>query len=449
MVVIYMKKRVLIIILLLITIIFTGLVVYHYLNLPISIKGIKYAEGVNKDKTKTVYIDVNMPNPFPVECSVNGVTSNKCTFDLENGKYTLIINNIFRHDKIDFYVNTNEIIDISLNVDSFHIAVNEKFQMVPTIEYIGEPNTKLLYSSGDETIATVDENGLVTGIKPGEVIISANASNGITKTMKIIVTDMIVKPVFNLGKPKLTCGVYNEEQNDLMDSILAERVEYAGFGTRGGTIAAARFLTLSFPYKVTYFYEHGRLETYYPGQRKVDGEGRYHHIGLYLDESRFKSIDDNLVKEKKATWGCPLTNYDDTDGWAVGAKKPNGLDCSGFVTWALMNGGTDVGDIGAGIVEETRDMSDLGPRHDLTYEYANSDKYKIGDVIARNGHTALLVGKDDEYLYIAESLLYGVRTVKYSYKDRGSKLYKNYEYIEDMSGVYSGEGRYTTMFQIN
>ena len=103
-----MKKRVLIIILLLITIIFSGLVVYHYINLPISIQGIRYAEGVNEDKTKTVSIDVDIPNPFPVTCTVNGVTSDKCSFNLENGKYTLKINNIFRQDEIDFNVNTNE-----------------------------------------------------------------------------------------------------------------------------------------------------------------------------------------------------------------------------------------------------------------------------------------------------------------------------------------------------
>ena len=444
-----MKKRVLIIILLLITIIFTGLVVYNYLNLPIKLKGIKYYEGVNENRTKTVKINVDVPNPFPVTCSVGDKTSSSCKFDLENGKYTLRINNLFRHDEIDFVVNTNEIINISLNTEEFHIAVGEKFQMVPQIDYIGEPNTKLLYSSGDESIATVDPEGVVTGIKEGEVVVSAIASNGLAKTMKIIVTNILAKPVFNLDKPKLTCGVYSEEQNDYLDSLLEERVNYAGKGTRGAAIAAARFLTLSFPYKVTYFYEHGRLDTYYKGQPKVDGEGRYHHLGLYLHESRFANIPDEYVKEKKATWGCPLTNYDDTDGWAVGSKRGNGLDCSGFVTWALMNSGTDVGDIGAGMMEDVRDMSDLGPRHDLTYDFANNGDYKIGDVIARTGHTTLLVGKDDEYLYIAESLLYGVRTVKYSYKQRGSKLYTNYSYIEDMTDVYSGEGRYTTMFQEN
>ena len=444
-----MKKRVLIIILLIITIIFTGVVLYHYINLPISIRGIRYAEGVNEDRTKTVTIDVDIPNPFPVACTVGDVTSYSCKFKLENGKYTLKINNIFRQDEIDFNVNTNEIVDISLNAEEFHIAVGEKFEMIPTVDYIGEPNTKLLYSTGDENVAVVDSEGVITGIAPGEVVISANSSNGITKTMKIVVTDMLAKPVFNLDKPKLTCGVYNEEQNNFLDSLLEERVNYAGKGTRGAAIAAARFLTLSFPYKVTYFYEHGRLDTYYKGQPKVDGEGRYHHLGLYLHESRFKNIPDEYVKEKKATWGCPLTNYDDTDGWAVGSKRGNGLDCSGFVTWALMNSGTDVGDIGAGMMEDVRDMSDLGPRHELTYDFANNGNYKVGDVIARNGHTALLVGKDDEYLYIAESLLYGVRTVKYSYKQRGSKLYTNYSYIEDMTDVYSGEGRYTTMFQEN
>ena len=444
-----MKKRVIVIFLLIITIICTGYVTYRYLNLPISIKSITYAVGVNDNKTKNVTINVNIPNIFPIECTVNGVSSNSCKFDLENGDYTLKVKSFNREDEINFNVDANEIISMDLNLESFHIAIGEKFELDTTIDFIGEPDKKINYSSSDDSIVTVDEDGIVYGVSVGDAVITAKTSNGITKTAKFTVTDMIVKPVFDLGKQKLTCNVYTEEQNDYLDELLKERVDYAGRGTRGGAIAAARFLTLSFPYKVTYFYEHGRLDTYYEGQRKVDGEGRYHHLGLYLNESRYKNINDDYVKEKKATWGCPLTNYDDTDGWAVGSKRANGLDCSGFVTWALMNGGTDVGDIGAGIVEDVRDMSDLGPRHDLTYEYANSDKYKIGDVIARNGHTALLVGKDDEYLYIAESLLYGVRTVKYSYKQRGSKLYTNYEYIEDMTDVYSGEGRYTKMFQIN
>ena len=107
-----------------------------------------------------------------------------------------------------------------------------------------------------------------------------------------------------------------------------------------------------------------------------------------------------------------------------GAKYPNGLDCSGFVSWVFLNAGLDIGDIGSGVTEGADDISDIGVMHELTYEYANNGDYKVGDIIARDGHTALIAGKDDEYIYIAESLLKGAVMEKFSYKDRNSKLYK-------------------------
>ena len=92
-------------------------------------------------------------------------------------------------------------------------------------------------------------------------------------------------------------------------------------------------------------------------------------------------------------------------------------------------------------------MSDFGEKHNLTYEYANSDDYKVGDIIGRNGHVALIAGKDDENIYISESLLYGVRTVTYSYKNKSSKLYTNYEYIGKLDDKYVADGEYTDMWQ--
>ena len=80
-----MKKRVLIIILLLITIIFTGYVTYYYMNLPIVLRGISYADGINEDRTKTVTVNVEgsyLPN------RVTGVlTSKQMKINNENKYY--------------------------------------------------------------------------------------------------------------------------------------------------------------------------------------------------------------------------------------------------------------------------------------------------------------------------------------------------------------------------
>lgn len=261
--------------------------------------------------------------------------------------------------------------------------------------------------------------------------------------MSVTVTDLIRKPELDDKKKFLPCHAYTEEEAHIIDEALRTRVLNKGEGTRAALIETIRFMTLSFKYKVSYFYENGRMHE--SGVRKADGEGRYYHKGLYLSEDKFKDI--KASHKGPAIWGCPLTNLQDHNRYKPGAKMPNGLDCSGFVTWSLYNSGLDVGDIGAGINDRHKDMSDVGEMHSLTYEYANSSDYKVGDVIARWGHTALIAGKDSEYLYIAESLLKGVRIEKVSYKNPNSSLYKYYAYINKMDKEYSKNDDYTDMWE--
>jgi hypothetical protein len=296
--------------------------------------------------------------------------------------------------------------------------------------------------SEDENIVKVD-NGKITGNNVGTTNVKVTTKNGISDSIKVIVTDIIRKPELDDNKSKVPCNKYSKEENELLDKILESRVAAEEPGSRAAMIQVLRFITLNFRYKVPYFFEHGRLNNT-NGQRYVDGEGRYYHKGLYLNESKFKDL--KAIHSGPAIWGCGLVNYDDEYGWKIGALYPNGLDCSGFVTWAMLNSGHDVGDIGSGISYGIDDMSDIGEMHELTYEYANARQYKVGDIVARDGHTALIAGLDDNYIYIAESLLKGVRINKLSYTDKNSDLYRLYGYINTLDNFYTSEGTYTVMW---
>lgn len=352
---------------------------------------------------------------------------------------------INRKEEIHFIPTITEIDDgvksIKFKVDTFYLAIGESEKLNYDIES-SKDDYKLTWSSENEDIVAISD-GKIIGVNLGTSVVTLKSESGKKAEVSVTVTDLIRKPELDDKKKFLPCHAYTEEEAHIIDEALRTRVLNKGEGTRAALIETIRFMTLSFKYKVSYFYENGRMHE--SGVRKADGEGRYYHKGLYLSEDKFKDI--KASHKGPAIWGCPLTNLQDHNRYKPGAKMPNGLDCSGFVTWSLYNSGLDVGDIGAGINDRHKDMSDVGEMHSLTYEYANSGDYKVGDVIARWGHTALIAGKDSEYLYIAESLLKGVRIEKVSYKNPNSSLYKYYAYINKMDKEYSKNDDYTDMWE--
>ncbi len=352
---------------------------------------------------------------------------------------------INRKEEIHFIPTITEIDDgvksIKFKVDTFYLAIGESEKLNYDIES-SKDDYKLTWSSENEDIVSISD-GKIVGVNLGTSVVTLKSESGKKAEVSVTVTDLIRKPELDDKKKFLPCHAYTEEEAHIIDEALRTRVLNKGEGTRAALIETIRFMTLSFKYKVSYFYENGRMHE--SGVRKADGEGRYYHKGLYLSEDKFKDI--KVSHKGPAIWGCPLTNLQDHNRYKPGAKMPNGLDCSGFVTWSLYNSGLDVGDIGVGINDRHKDMSDVGEMHSLTYEYANSGDYKVGDVIARWGHTALIAGKDSEYLYIAESLLKGVRIEKVSYKNPNSSLYKYYAYINKMDKEYSKNDDYTDMWE--
>ena len=413
---------------------------------PITISNISYS-SLNPDNSLTIYMDISN-DYFDSLYSIDGnewikPVNGKCEFNVNDGDYKLKVKNSFTNDYKEIQIKINEITKVTINTHEYYLAPGESYNLRLSFEVIGDvPDKEVTWMSEDENIVKVD-NGKITGNNVGTTNVKVTTKNGISDSIKVIVTDIIRKPELDDNKSKVPCNKYSKEENELLDKILESRVAAEEPGSRAAMIQVLRFITLNFRYKVPYFFEHGRLNNT-NGQRYVDGEGRYYHKGLYLNESKFKDL--KAIHSGPAIWGCGLVNYDDEYGWKIGALYPNGLDCSGFVTWAMLNSGHDVGDIGSGISYGIDDMSDIGEMHELTYEYANARQYKVGDIVARDGHTALIAGLDDNYIYIAESLLKGVRINKLSYTDKKSDLYRLYGYINTLDNFYASEGIYTNMW---
>ncbi len=314
---------------------------------------------------------------------------------------------------------------IELDHEKIYLAIGEEKKITANIENV-------IWSSEDDKVALVEE-GTIKGVNPGTTKVVA-AKDGGKSSLEVVVTDLIVKPVIDNKKEFLSCNRYSEEESTLLEEILEYRIKEAGLNTRAGAVAAARFLSLEFPYRITYFLENGRLIT--NGVRTfADGEGRYYHKGLYLSEKKFKDL--QASSYGPAIWGCEMYN-------AVTYKNTrNGLDCSGYVSWALFNAGFDVGDGGAGInASIDNDLDDLGEKIAATKASLESGKVKVGDLIGRYGHIGIIIGIDTEYIYIAEALDDDLHILSV----KPDAISRNWTYIELMDKVYKKDGNLTNMW---
>ncbi|MCR4581526.1 MAG: hypothetical protein K5666_03340 [Bacilli bacterium] len=290
------------------------------------------------------------------------------------------------------------------------------------------------YSINDSSILSFDNN-TIKGLKSGNTSIEI-ISNDNKYIYTINVSDLLNTPSINNSKPYLSCHAYTEEQAKTIDEYLTYHIDEKGYNTRAGAVEAARFLTLMFPYKLKYFFENGRLDRSNSFFDYVDGEGRYYHKGLYLTDNKFNDLVATLRGPQP--WGCSM--YNDT----TKTQNPNGLDCSGFITWALVNAGYDPGDVGAG-PNGYNDITDIG-----IIVYFNDpnafNNVKVGDLIGRQGHIAMLIGYDGNKYYVAEALDAGEYDMHvYSYT-KDELINSQFKYFVDLDNFYKQDGKLNNMW---
>ena len=85
-----------------------------------------------------------------------------------------------------------QIISVKFSQESYSVRKGSKITLVAIVKPSELASSKLTWTSGDPSIATVDSNGVVKGLKEGTVVITVTSANGKKTTCTVTVTTNIV-----------------------------------------------------------------------------------------------------------------------------------------------------------------------------------------------------------------------------------------------------------------
>lgn len=194
---------------------------------------------------------------------------------------------------------------------------------------------------------------------------------------------------------EFTCNYYSADQIAQLNSRLQMTINGAGYQTGSGVAAAAKFLAT----------EVAHLPYFWGGEHAATG------------------INTN--------WGCGLKiSAGGSDTQKVGTVWPFGMDCSGFVVWALRNAGIQVGALNSSA------LKDLGTKIPFASGVSSA---KPGDLFWKNNHIGIIVATNpatNQYLIAHESSTKS--GLKYEWISAANSPYV---YVIQMSNYYFKNGK--------
>lgn len=188
------------------------------------------------------------------------------------------------------------------------------------------------------------------------------------------------------------------------NTSLYNNVRTAGYKTRNGVVAAGLYLSSHIGVHIPYFWT----------------GGHYHSYSGYQDKG-------NNLMGVPNKWGCMVKMaFGGTGAQKDGSLYPFGVDCSGFVAWAIFNGGYYTGDQSQEIFINTKSTpSSIGGVSVSNVSVGSSKgKIKPGDIAWKKGHVGLVVEVSDSGFTVAEAKSYKKGLIVTNHKYSSSSFTK-------------------------
>ena len=205
---------------------------FDYSYPPISFERFNIKEG--KSVWKTNLTDIELPSDSKISYTILDKSANVWEYKVDavlyNGmKHSYIFTVNMEDGKANVAEEGVKVTSIALNKSQVTLDIGEIFQLVDTVKPNNAENSKVVWASSNESVATVDQNGLVTAKSYGESVITVTTEDGgFTATSNIIVkkkeiSDYITSKTFtsmiNVGgyiQGIIGCEIINNSKEDIL-----------------------------------------------------------------------------------------------------------------------------------------------------------------------------------------------------------------------------------------
>lgn len=174
---------------------------YGYTSIPTIVVGGSYQIGIAQAPSDATNISYKFSSSDPSIVKVNeaGVITGVSAGDATVTFSIYQNNSSYPSATVDVPTKVNNVdaTGITLNETTVSLPVNETSQLVATVTPTGTTDKTVTWSSSDPSVATVDVNGLVTGVADGVAVITATTVNGLTAKVTVVVPELI--PLVNVN----------------------------------------------------------------------------------------------------------------------------------------------------------------------------------------------------------------------------------------------------------
>ena len=190
--------------------------------LPIEVAGVAFAsEEIKLNEGGTAALRVTIEPENATDQSLTWKSSDEAVATVnENGIVTAhklgpanitvtTANGLTATCKVSVIAQVIEVVGVSFESEEVELSQGETATLKVTFDPEDATDQSLTWESSDEAVATVDEKGLVTALKPGSTNITVTTPNGFTATCKVSVIVKIIEATgvnLNLNAVELTEG---------------------------------------------------------------------------------------------------------------------------------------------------------------------------------------------------------------------------------------------------